>query len=89
MLRENNVKDEEGYTAVFTERGASTSQMVAARVLDTMSKLLGMAGEISDAISAYNDAHRVIDFFVVSPDLAGACEATAHISQHIALHRPG
>ena len=33
-------------------------------------------------------SHRVIDFFVVSRDLAGAREATTHISRHIAPHRP-
>ena len=32
--------------------------------------------------------HRVIDFFVVSRDLAGAFEATTHNSQHTAPHRP-
>ena len=47
MLREDNAKDEEGYTAVFTEQGhgASASQMAAANLLDTFSKLLGVAGE--------------------------------------------
>ena len=49
---EDNVKDEEGYRAVFTEQGASASEMAAAKFLDTISKLLGMAGETSDAISA-------------------------------------
>ena len=32
-------------------------------------------------------SHRVIHFFVVFRDLAGACEATSHISEHIAPHR--
>ena len=36
-----------------TEQGASASQMAAAIFLDTISKLLGVAGETSDAISAY------------------------------------
>ena len=53
VLRGDNVKDEGGYRAVFTEQGASVSQMAAATFLDAMSKLLGMAGETSDAISAY------------------------------------
>ena len=49
----DNLKDEEGHRAVFTEQGASASQMAAAKFLDTISKLPGMAGETSDAISAY------------------------------------
>ena len=47
----DNVKDEEEYKAVVTEQGASTSQMTAAKFLDTIAKLLGMAGEASDAVS--------------------------------------
>ena len=53
MLRGENVKDEEGYRTVFAEQGASASQMAAAKFLDTISKLLGLAGEPSDAVSAY------------------------------------
>ena len=52
VLWGDNVKDEGGYRAVFTEHGVSASQMAAARFLDAISKLLGMAGETSDAISA-------------------------------------
>ena len=53
VLRGDNVKDEEGYRAVFAEQDASASQMAAAKFLDTISKLLGLAGETSDAVSAY------------------------------------
>ena len=53
VLRVENVRDEEGYRAIFTEFGASASQMAAAKFLDTISKLLGMAGETSDARPAY------------------------------------
>ena len=48
VLRGDNSKDEEGHSAVCTEQGASVSQMAAAKFLDTISKLLGMA-----ATSAY------------------------------------
>ena len=51
VLQGDNVKDEEGHRAVFTEQGASA--MAAAKFLDTIFKLLRMAGETSDAISAY------------------------------------
>ena len=37
--REDNVKDDNWYKAVFMEHGASASQVAAARVLDTMSPL--------------------------------------------------
>ena len=47
------MKDEEGSWVVFTEQGASASHMAAATFLDTISKLLGMAGEASDAVSEY------------------------------------
>ena len=53
MLPGGNVKDEEGYRAVFTEQGASSSQISAVKFLDTISKLFGTAGGASDAISAY------------------------------------
>ena len=53
VLREDNAKDEEGYKAVFTEQGASASPVAAATFLDTLSKLLGMAGQTSDAMSVY------------------------------------
>ena len=43
---------------------------------------------VAPRLATITPSHRVIDFFVVSRDLAGACEATTHISQHIAPHRP-
>ena len=49
----DNVKDVEGYRAVFTEQGTSASQLTAAKFLDTIWKLSGVAGEASDAVSAY------------------------------------
>ena len=49
----DNVKDEEGNTAVFSEQVASASRMTAAKFLDNIAKLLGMAGEASDAVPAY------------------------------------
>ena len=49
----DNVKDAERCRAEFTEQGASASQMAAAKFLDTILTLPGMAGETSDAISAY------------------------------------
>ena len=45
VLWGGNVKDEEGHRAVFTEQGASASQMAAAKFLDTISKLPGWVEE--------------------------------------------
>ena len=53
MLRGDNVKDDAGCQAVFAEQGASASQMTAAKVLVTSSRLLGLAGEGNDAVSVY------------------------------------
>ena len=52
-LRGHHVKDDNGYTAVFTEKVASASQVTAARLLDTIAWLPGMAGEANDPVSAY------------------------------------
>ena len=43
---------------------------------------------VAPQLATVTPSHRVIDFFVVSRDLAGACQATTHISPHIAPHRP-
>ena len=42
-----------GHNVVLTEQGKSASHMAAARLLDTISRLPGMAGEANDAVSAY------------------------------------
>ena len=47
------VKDDSGSYAVFTEPGSSASHMVAAQVLDLISRLPGYAGQASVAVSAY------------------------------------
>ena len=57
MLWEDNVIDDDGCKAVFTERGASASQVAAAAFLDTISTILGMAGEANDAVSACTHVH--------------------------------
>ena len=53
VLQEDTVKDEEGHRAVFTEQGASASQLAAAKFLDPISQRPGMVGEASDAVSAH------------------------------------
>ena len=53
VLRGDNVKDDSGSYAVFTEQGSSASQMTAAKVMDIISRLSGCAGQAADAVSAY------------------------------------
>ena len=44
VLRGDNLKDDSGSYAVFTEQGSSASQMTAAKVMDIISRLPGCAG---------------------------------------------
>ena len=52
VLRGDIVKDDSGSYAVLTEQGSSASQMMAAKVMDTISRLPGCAGQAADAVSA-------------------------------------
>ena len=65
VLRGENVKDDSGSYAVFTEQGSSASQMAAAKIMDIVSRLQGCAGQAADAVSAYTqvkmeDAHKLL-----------------------------
>ena len=53
VLRGDNVKDDSGSYAVFTEQGSSASQMTAAKIMDVISRLAGCARQAADAESAY------------------------------------
>ena len=53
VLRGNNVKDDSGAYAVCTDQGSSASQMMAAKVMDVVSRLLDCDEQAADAISAY------------------------------------
>ena len=46
------MKDDSGSYAVFTAQGSSASQITAAKVLDVIARLLGCAGQESDAVSS-------------------------------------
>ena len=59
------VKDNSGSYAVFTEQGSSASQMIAAKIMDIISRLPGCDGQAADAVSAYTqvkmeDAHKLL-----------------------------
>ena len=50
VLRGDIVKDDSGSYAVFTEQGSSASQMTAAEIMDTISRLPGCDGQAADAV---------------------------------------
>ena len=53
VLRGDNVKDDAGSYAVFTEQGSSASQMTAAKKMVFISRSSGCAGQAGGAVSAY------------------------------------
>ena len=53
VFRGDKVRDETGYFAVFTEQGASASQMSAAKFLDAIARMPRMSGQAADAVKAY------------------------------------
>ena len=64
VLQGDIVKDDSGSCAVFTEQGSSASQIIAAQILDIISRLPWYAGQAADAVFAYTqikmeDAHKL------------------------------
>ena len=53
VFRGDLTKDENGHLAVFTEQGASASNMAAAKLMDAIARMPGNDGEDSDAVGAY------------------------------------
>ena len=53
VFRGDDVKDESGYYAVFSEQGTSASHLSAAKFLDAMARFDGNYGSDSDATGAY------------------------------------
>ena len=65
VFRGDQVRDETGYYAVFSEQGTSASHMDAAKMIDAMGRMPGNKVEDSDAIGAYHqvslkDAHLLL-----------------------------
>ena len=56
VFRGDNIRDEEGFLAVFSEQGTSASHSAAAKMLDALSHFPDMDGEESDATGAYTQA---------------------------------
>ena len=53
VFRGDIVRDETGFYAVFSEQGTSASHLAAAKFLDAVARMPGMAGGDSDAVGAY------------------------------------
>ena len=56
VFRGDQVKDETGFYAVFSEQGTSASHLAAAKFLDAIARMPGNNGEDSDAVGAYTQA---------------------------------
>ena len=56
VFRGDNVRDQEGYLAVFSEQGSSASHMAAAKFLDAISRFNRNDGEDADALGAYTQS---------------------------------
>ena len=52
VLRGDSVREDSGNAAVFKENSASASHVMAANLMDTISRPLGCSGQASDAVSA-------------------------------------
>ena len=53
VIRGDQIRDETGYFAVFSEQGTSASHLAAAKFLDAIARFPGNTGSDSDAIGAY------------------------------------
>ena len=53
VLRDDIVKDDSDFYAVFTEQGSSASQMTAVKVMDIISRLSDYDGQATDAVFVY------------------------------------
>ena len=78
VFRGDQVKDETGHFAVFSEQGTSASQMSAAKFLDATARCPGCKGEDSDAVGAYAQ--------VILKDIAKV-KGVEHITTWITLPR--
>ena len=70
VFRGDILKDIDGYYAVFSEQGTSSSHMVATKFIDAIARMPGMDGEDSDAMSAYTQ----VELKNVSKFLGKGCE---------------
>ena len=69
VFRGDIVKDEDGQFAVFTEQGASASNLAAAKFVDAIARMPGNDGEDSDAIGAYTQVRLSDAKKLLGPDV--------------------
>jgi len=74
VFRGDQVKDEQGIYAVFTDQGSSSSHMASAKFLDAIARMPGCSGMDSDADSAYTQ--------VVLADMEDSVETWVTIPKH-------
>ena len=68
VFRGDNIKDETGYLAVFSEQGTSASHLGAAKFLDAIARMPGNDGAYSDARGAYHQTElQGVDTYVSLP----------------------
>ena len=53
VFRGDQVRDEEGFYAIYSDEGSGASHMSTAKFLDSIARMPGCAGEDADATSAY------------------------------------
>ena len=56
VFRGDQVRDETGFFAVFSEQGTSAAHQAAAKFLDALARMPGNSGADSDAVGAYTQA---------------------------------
>ena len=70
VFRGDQVRDENGFYAVFSEQGTSASHMAGTKIINAIARMPGNCGEDSDAIAAYtqiplSDAVRLLGMDVM------------------------
>ena len=83
VFRGDQVRDETGHLAVFTEQSASASSMSAAKMLDAIGRFPGCASQDSDANKAYTQ----VLFKDVNELLGGSDDAQVQAVTWISLPR--
>ena len=61
VFRGDNVRDESGHLAVFSEQGTSASHLAAAKLLNAIARMPENDGQDSDATGAYTQAEHAGD----------------------------
>ena len=66
VFQGNQVKDQDGFSAIYGDQGTSASHLSATKFLDAIARLPGCNGADSDAVGAYTQAFHQGDLTHVS-----------------------